>query len=424
MNLKSSRSAIRRFSCLALATGALTVSAIAVHAANEWPRWRGANFDAKSTESGLLKEWPKEGPKLLWTGTGIGGGYSSVSVDGDRIYTMGESETGTSVVALDGSGKKVWATQIGPKGGNYPGPRCTPTLDGPHLYAVGQFGDVVCLKADTGAEVWRKNLAKDFDGKMHSGWGLSESPLVDGDKLIVTPGGKKGTLMALNKTTGEPIWRSTEWTDNAAYTGAIAATIAGKKQYVQLTAASVAGVDPETGKVLWKAERPGQTAVIPTPIVADDHVFVTSGYGVGCDLFKVSADAGGAFSVSKVYSNKNMTNHHGGVVLHEGKLYGYSDGKGWTCVDFKTGEPVWKTKDELGKGTCTFADGMLYLRDENKGRGTLALIEASPEGYKEHGRFQPPQLSGQNQWPHLVVAGGRLYVRDQDNLYCYDVKAK
>ncbi|QOV92536.1 PQQ-like beta-propeller repeat protein [Humisphaera borealis] len=401
------------------------MSSFASAAEGDWPRWRGPNFDNVSPDTGLLKEWPKDGPALAWKSTDVGAGFSSISIAGGKIFTMGEAGDSSFVVALDMTGKKLWSTKVGKTGGGggYPGPRCTPTVDGEHLYAVGQYGDLVCLQAATGAELWRKNLNKDFGGKMMSGWGNSESPLVDGDRLIVTPGGKKGTVAALNKLTGETIWQSDDWTDDAAYTGVIIGTIAGKKQYVQFTAASVAGLNPETGDVLWKAERKGQTAVIPTPVVHNDHVFVTSGYGVGCDLFKVTAD-GATFKVEKVYSNKNMVNHHGGVILQDGKIYGYSDGKGWSCIDLLTGETVWKTKEELGKGAISYADGMFYLRDEGKSKGTIALIEASKEGYKEHGRFAPPKLSGKEQWPHLVIAGGKLYVRDQETLYCYDVKKK
>lgn len=407
----------------ALAMGLATLPA---HAADgDWPRWRGPAFDGKSTETGLLKEWPKDGPPLAWKSTDVGAGFSSVAVADGKIYTMGEMGDSSFVVALDLQGKKLWSAKVGKTGGGggYPGPRCTPTVDTQHIYAVGQYGDLVCLQAANGAEVWRKNLNTDFGGKMMSGWGNSESPLVDGDRLIVTPGGKKGTVAALNKLTGETIWQSDDWTDAAAYTGVIAGTIGGKKQYVQFTAAAVAGLNPETGDVLWKTEREGRTAVIPTPIIHNDHVYVTSGYGVGCDLFKVTADGAG-FKVDKVYSNKDMVNHHGGVILHEGKLYGFSDGKGWICQDFLTGNTLWKTKEELGKGTISFADGMLYIRDENKAKGTIALIEASPEGYKEHGRFAPPALSGKMQWAHLVIAGGKLYVRDQETLYCYDIKKK
>lgn len=421
MTLKLPRRLARLVLTASVVFGASTLFA----ADGEWPRWRGVNHDGISTEKGLLKQWPKEGPPLVWTSSEVGGGFSSVAVAGGKIFTMGQRGNSTFVVALDLNGKKLWSTNIGKSGdpGGYPGPRCTPTVDGQHLFVVGQFGDVVCLQSANGGEVWRKNLKDDFGGKMMSGWGNSESPLVDGDKLIVTPGGKKGTVLALNKLTGETLWQTDDWTDNAAYTGVITATIAGKKQYVQFTDASVAGLNPETGDVLWKAAREGRTAVIPTPVVHNDHVFVTSGYGVGCDLFKVTAD-GAAYKVEKVYSNKNMVNHHGGVILLDGKIYGFSDGKGWSCIDFMTGESVWKTREELGKGTISYADGMFYIRDEGKGKGTIALIEASPAGYKEHGRFVPPKLSNREQWPHLVIAGGKLYVRDQENLHCYDIKAK
>ena len=402
------------------------MQSIARGADAEWPRWRGPNQDDMSPDVGLLKTWPEGGPKLVWKLKEVGNGFSSISIAGGKIFTMGEDNESSYVhaIAMDGS-KKLWSTKVGRTGGGggYPGPRCTPTVDGEYVYAVGQFGDLVCLQAATGAEVWRKSLDKDFAGKMHSGWGFAESPLVDGEKLIVTPGGKKGTLLALNKLTGETIWRCTEWTDNAAYTGAVAATLAGKKQYVQLTADSVAGVEPETGKLLWRADRKGQTAVIPTPIVADDCVYVTSGYGIGCDQFKITL-SGAEFKAANVYSNKVMVNHHGGVILKDGKLYGYSDGKGWTCQDFKTGDLVWKDKEHVGKGTISYADGMFYLRDESKDKGTIALIDATATGYKEHGRFELPDRSDKQQWPHMVILGGKLYIRDQGNLFCYDVKGK
>ena len=412
----------------AAAFGAMSFGPASAQAADgEWPRWRGPNFDDKSPEKDLLKQWPKDGPKLAWTASGLGGGFSSISIAGGKIFTLGEDEQAAYVRALDLNGSKIlWSTKLGKAGGGggYPGPRCTPTVDGEHLYVVGQYGDVACLQAATGAEVWHKNLNKDFAGKMHSGWGNAESPLVDGDRVILTPGGDKGTLIALNKLTGELIWRTADWTDSAAYTGAIIATIGGKKQYVQRSDQSVAGVDPDSGKILWKASAPGKTAVIPTPVVVDDSVFVTCGYGVGCWLFKIT-NAGGEFKAEKVYGdNKNMINHHGGVVEVDGKIYGYSDGKGWSCIDLKTGETAWKTKEELGKGTCSLADGMLYLREEDQNKGRIALIEVSAQGYKEHGRFSLPSLSGKQQWPHLVIAGGILYVRDQDKLYAYEVKAK
>jgi outer membrane protein assembly factor BamB len=295
-------------------------------------------------------------------------------------------------------------------------------VDGRHLYVVGPLGDVVCLETAGGKEVWRKHLAKDFGGSRPD-WGFAESPLVDGDRLVVTPGGRQGTLVALNKQTGEKLWQSKEWTDDAQYASVVVAEHGGARQYIQLTMKSVAGVAADGGKLLWKAPFPGRTAVITTPIFHDGHVYVTAGYGVGCAVFKINAQ-GGKFSARQVYQNKVMKNHHGGVILHDGRVYGHSDNSGWTCQDFLTGKEVWQDKEKLGKGSMTYADGMFYLRQEDGDNGTIALIEASPQGYKEHGRFEQPDRSGKNTWPHPVVAGGKLYIRDQDVLLCYDVKAK
>jgi outer membrane protein assembly factor BamB len=304
-------------------------------------------------------------------------------------------------------------------GGGYPGPRCTPAVDTGMVYALGQHGDVLCAEAATGKEVWRKNLRKDFSGRV-GGWGYSESPLVDGDKLLCTPGGTNGAVVALNKKTGELIWRSADFKDSAEYSSIIVEEIGGVRQYIQFTGASVAGLAADSGKLLWRAERRGRTATIPTPIYKDNHVYVASGYGVGCNLFKITP--GSKFKAEEVYKNNVMVNHHGGVILHEDHLYGYSDGKGWVCQNFKTGDMVWSDK-KLGKGSISYADGHLVLRDEG-GSGTIVLIEASPDAYKEKGRFDQPDRSDKRSWPHPVIAGGKLYVRDQDLLLCYDVKQK
>ena len=387
--------------------------------ATDWPQWRGPKRDDISTETGLLASWPAGGPALTWKATGLGGGYSSVAVVGGKIFTMGDSPDAGTVKALNAKdGAILWTTPVGRPGGNYPGTRCTPTVDGPLLYALGQFGNLVCLETATGKEVWKKSFGKDFGGK-GGGWNYTESPLVDGNKVIVTPGGQNGAIVALDKKTGDVLWRSTEFTDNAEYSSLIAEAIGGVRQYIQLTGNSVAGVAAADGKLLWRAPRKGSTAIIPTPIFHNDHVYVTSGYGVGCNLFKITKD-GGAFQATEVYANKNMINHHGGVILLGENLYGYSDGKGWVCQNFKTGETVWSDK-KLGKGAITCADGHFYLRSEG-GKGTVVLIEATPEAYKETGRFDQPDRSQQNSWAHPVVANGKLYLRDQDVLLCYDVK--
>ncbi len=251
-------------------------------------------------------------------------------------------------------------------------------------------------------------------------WAFSESPLVDGDMLICTPGGPKGTIVALDKKTGAPIWQSADVTDVAAYSSVIAADIGGVHQFIQLTQSSVFGVDAKTGKVLWKAPRKGATAVIPTPIYFDSHVFVTSGYGIGCNCFKITAE-GGTFKAEQVYASKEMINHHGGAVRVGEYVYGHSDNGDWTCLELKTGKVKWKDRG-VGKGSVTAADGMLYTRSQD-GPGTIALVEANPEAYKEHGRFNQPDRAKENSWPHPVVSNGKLYIRDQDVLICYDIKA-
>ena len=387
----------------------------------DWPQWHGPNRDNVSTETGLLAAWPVGAPPLAWQTTGLGGGYAGLAVAGGKIFTSGDYSNGACVLALDvKSGKPLWQSPLGKTGGGagYPGPRATPTVDGKLVYALGQYGDLLCLQASDGKEVWRKNLTTDFGGKMMSSWGYSESPLVLGDQLLCTPGGAAGSVIALNKQTGALLWRSKELTDPAAYSSLMASPIAGTLQVIVFTGAHVAGLDPKTGTVLWSAPRRGATAVVPMPVIKDDCVFVTSGYGIGCNLFKITR-SGAAFTATEVYANTEMVNHHGGVVLAGPNVYGFSDGKGWKCLDLLTGQTVWESK-KLGKGTILSADGHLYLRSETG--GTLVLIEATPTGWQETGRFTQPSLSGKSTWVHLTVSGGKLFVRDQDLLLCYNIK--
>ena len=393
---------------------------------DDWPQFRGPNRDDVSKETGLLQQWPAGGPKLAWKTTGLGGGFSGVSVVAGHIYTMGEDAASCYVRALDeATGKLLWSAKVGAVGGGngHPGPRCTPAVAGDRIVALGQFGDLVCLEAGNGQEIWRTNLATDLGGVMMSDWGYSESPLVDGNLVVCTPGGAQGTLAALDLTTGKLVWRSKEWTDKAAYSSIVAATIAGVKQYIQLTDRSVAGVSSADGKLLWKAARPGRTAVVPTPIVAGNLVYVASGYSAGSNLFRLEA-AGGKFTAQQVYGSKEMVNHHGGVVKIGDYAFGFSDGNaGWSWQDFATGTLVSSDKTKLGKGSVTFADGRLYLRAE-AGKGTVVLLDPSAKGWNEQGRFDQPDRSQLNSWPHLVVANGRLFIRDQDVLLAYDVKQK
>ncbi|HVM48574.1 MAG TPA: PQQ-binding-like beta-propeller repeat protein [Candidatus Acidoferrum sp.] len=403
----------------------LFLAGAALAAPADWPQFRGPSRDDISPDTGLLKQLPAGGPPLVWKATGLGAGYSMVSIVGSRIYTIGENSDVSRVVALNAAdGKPVWTARLGKAGAPgmpaFEGPRSTPTVSGDVLVALGQWGDLVCLDAGTGKELWRKDYIKDFGGKRPS-WGFAESPIIDGDRVVITPGGADGAIVALDKKTGAVLWRSRGFTDAPQYSSLIVEEIGGVRQYIQLTAASVVGVGAADGKVLWRAPRPGRVAVIPTPIYSDGCVYVNSSYGVGCNLFKISA-ANGKFTAEEVYANKVMANHHGGVIKVGDCVYGYSEGKGWTCQDFKTGEAKWEEKEKLGKGSIAYADGHFVLRTEDK--GTVALIEASPEGYHEHGRFEQPDRSKAKAWPHPVVYGGRLYLRDQDVLLCYNLKGQ
>jgi outer membrane protein assembly factor BamB len=389
--------------------------------AADWPQWRGIHRDGRSPEKGLLKEWPEGGPKLLWKASGLGSGYSTVSVSGGKIFTAGDQKETSHVVALNAAdGKTLWTAKLGKPGapgwGGFGGPRATPTVDGQQVFAVDQWGELVCLDTD-GKEVWRKNYAVDFQAKRPE-WGFSESPLADGNQVVVTPGGPQGTVVALDRKSGRVLWQTRGLTDAAHYSSIIKATAHGVDQYIQLTAETLAGISPEDGKILWRAARKGRTAVIPDPIYHDGYVYVTSGYGEGCNLFKVEKQ-GDAFSASQVYANNLMENHHGGVVLVDGFIYGHSDKKGWTCLEMKTGAVKWSDKS-VGKGSLMFADGYLFLRQEDK-QGTVAMAKATPEGLKVTAKFNPPDRSPKNSWAHPVIANGRLYLRDQDVLLCHDV---
>ena len=392
--------------------------------AADWPQWRGADQTGISHETGLLKTWPEAGPKLAWKATGLGKGFSSVALVGSTVYTCGDIDDVSTVHAIPvGATKPKWTRPIGKAGapgwGGFTGPRSTPTVVDGKVYVVSQYGELVCLNAEDGALVWKKHLVEDLGGKRPE-WGFSESLLVDGDWVLCTPGGEQGTLAALNRATGAVVWRSTECKESAHYASIVKAEIEGVKQYVQLTPDSVIGV-ASNGDLLWRAARKGRTAVIPTPIVKGNYVYVSSGYGVGSNMFEITKQ-GGEFTATEKYATKTMANQHGGVVLIGDYLYGYCDSKGWTCQSLRTGEPVWSEKKKVGKGSLTVANGMLYLRSEAE--GTVALIRATPDGYQEAGKFTQPDIGKPKTWPHPVVSGKTLYLRDQDMLLCYDVAGR
>ena len=388
----------------------------------DWPQWRGPDRTDVSPETGLLKEWPAGGPKRIWLYKNAGNGYSGPAILNGKLFTMGTRDGAEIMVALNAStGEELWTASIGPmvKFDRGAGPRGTPTVDGERIYGLGGQGRLVCANAADGKVIWRVAMA-DLGGKT-PGWGYSESVLVDGDKVVCTPGGSKGAIAALDKATGKLIWQSKELTDPAHYASIIIAEHNGTRQYVQLTEQHVVGVSANDGKLLWKSPFPGRVAVVPTPIFHDDCVYVTAGYNAGCKLVQLGAND----QVSDVYENKEMVNHHGGVVRVGDYLYGYSERGGWLCQEFKTGKQIWSEKNALGKGAVSCADGMLYCLDESS--GTVALVEASPSGWKERGRFKlDPQTTIRDSqgriWTHPVISNGRLFLRDQDLISCYDLK--
>ncbi len=390
--------------------------------AGDWPQWRGAQRDDHSPDASILHPWPAAGPKQQWVFKEAGLGYAGFSVVGDRLYTLGAFEGGEQVICLDAvSGEKKWAAVLDKR--VYPnnwgdGPRSTPTVAGDKLYALSASGVLGCLSLKDGALVWQVDLVADLGGELQD-WGYTESVLVDGEQVICTPGGKQGTLAALDKNTGKLRWRSAGIKEPAQYASPILINHAGQRQVIQLLTRKVFGVNPDNGELLWESQFPGRVAVIPTPIYRDGYLYVTAGYGVGCRLLKL-----GGKEPEVVYENNNMVNHHGGVILVDGKLYGHSDKGGWTCQDFLTGETLWKD-ESLGKGGVGFAAGHLVCVDEKS--GAVALVEASPVGWKEQGRFtlspQTTQRKPQGKiWTHPVIVNGRLYLRDQEYLQCYDVK--
>ncbi len=401
-------------------------------ASTDWPEWRGPQRDGISTASGLLHSWPAAGPKLVWKASGLGSGFSSLSVVGDRIFTMGDRDGGEFVIALRrASGKKLWSTRVGDEWepGGYAGPRCTPTVDGDLLYAIGPHGDLVCLSTSDGKVVWRRRLRDEFGGRVPN-WGYSESPLVDGDRLVCTPGGADAGMVALDKKTGKEIWRSVfpplgeNGKDEPGYSSIVISDGAGVRQYVQLYGRGLVGVDAKDGKFLWGYNRvANRTASVPTPLVEGDYVFCSSGYGAGAALLKLSR-AGSGVEANEEYflTGKEFQNHHGGMIKLGDYIYaGHGHNAGApTCLEWKTGKTVWRKNRGPGTGSAAvaYADGDLYFRFQN---GVMALIGATPSGYEEKGTFEIPDVE-QPSWSHPVIVGGKLYLREQDAMYCYDVQ--
>jgi outer membrane protein assembly factor BamB len=394
---------------------------------DDWPQWRGPNRDGISRETGLLKEWAKDGPKLLWQVKNVGGGYSTPAVVGDKVFVLGnEGLENEFVKALStADGREVWTSRIGNVGEPkqqpaYPGTRSTPTVDGEWVYALGSDGDLACLAKATGKPRWQKNLRTEFGGKPGR-WAYSESPLVDGDAVVCTPGGENATLVALNKRTGDVIWKAVIPDNQAAsYASIMISHAGGLKQYVQFIEKGIVGVDAKTGKFLWRWDRPaqGSPANIPTPVIFEDYVYAGSGRAGG-GLAKLNVKDG-AVEVQTVYFEQKMPTAIGGAIKVGSELYGTAS-KAMLCLDFLTGQLKWENGG-IGAASLCFAQGMFYLHGEN---GEVALVEASPEGYREKGRFTPPEMPDRGRsasWAYPVVSNGRLYIRDLGSLWSYDVR--
>lgn len=394
----------------------------------DWPQWRGPKRDNKSVQTGLLKSWEGQTPQLEWKVTGLGGGFASVSVVGDRLYTTGNLENGQHVIAIDlKTHVIVWKQQLteaNPKHG-YDGSRCTPSVDGDKLYAIASDGQIACLNAADGKIVWSKRFDKEWGGKMMSGWGFSESPLVDGDRVLCTPGGPEAMIVALNKQTGDEIWRAKAPDQNGAgYASIVISEAAGVKQYVTLTGRGVIGVAANDGKLLWSYGKIANgTANIPTPITVGDYVFASTGYGAGSALLKLVKDGDGVKAEEVWFKPGNeLQNHHGGTVLDGDFLYfGNGHNNGFPiCVELATGKTFWGGKERgpgSGSAAVTFADGNMIFRYQS---GEVALIEASPSEYRLKGVFKPDVVESQG-WAHPVVAQGKLFLREQNTLMCYSL---
>jgi outer membrane protein assembly factor BamB len=396
--------------------------------AADWATWLGPKRDGRSTETGLLTSWPAEGPKVAWKVKGLGEGYSSMAVAGNRIFTQGQEGEQQFVVALNvADGKQVWKTPNGKayrseQGG---GPRGMPTVDGDRLYALASDGTLVCLDTETGRRIWGLNYVEKF-GSTLPRWGFSEQPLVDGDRVIINPGGKGAGIVTLNKVTGAVVWQTQD--DLTHYSSVLPLDFGGLHIYTVITASAAIGVDAKDGSLLWRYDKmANRIANIATPVYSDGYVFYSTDYNTGCALLKLASE-GGKVTATEVYLSRDMQNHYTTSIKVGDYLYGFSGNQPGVLVamEMKTGKVAWKDRS-VDKGNCIFAENLLYCQGES---GKIGLIEPSPAVYKEISRFafQPAEQSGPfwapsgHMWTVPSIANGRLYLREQDNLFAYDIK--
>lgn len=414
--------------CLGLTCLSLSLTVVGADAPaskKDWPGWRGPNHDGISADKGLLSSWSEDGPPLLWTANGLGSGFSSIAIANGHIYTLGRRKEGCCIICLDLNGKEKWVTPIGKED-----PNCTPTIDVDRVYAMDRHGELACCDTATGKVIWTRSFAKEFGGSDPT-WGYSESPRVDGEWVIVTPGSQEALLVALDKNSGKTIWKTSDAKlgsnghGGAGYASVQISNGAGVKQYVQMVGKGLVSVNAKDGKFLWNYNRVANgTATIPTPIVRGDYVFGASGYGDGGSCLVKLVKSGSGVTAEEVWYKRanELQNHHGGVILLGDHLYmGHGNNQGFpVCVNFMTGKDAWRPGRGPGEGSAAIvcADGHLYFRYEG---GDMALIEATPSEYHLKGKFRIKTKHSAS-WPHPVVLDGKLYLRDQQDLHCYNVK--
>jgi outer membrane protein assembly factor BamB len=403
---------------------ACTLIVIAGAEEPNWNQFRGPNHDNHSFTKGIAKQWSADGPKLLWKVDTLGTGYSNLSFDGDTMYTLGDIQGKCRLLALNkADAKERWSIVVGGAGapGGYVGPRSTPAVDDKNVFAFGQFGDFVCVDKKDGKEIWGGNVTRELGGKPMNIWGYASSPIFDNDKVILPIGGKDGTLVAFAKN-GQRVWRSGDLKDDAPYCSAVPVVIGNVRQYLLFTLSGLHGIDVKNGGVLWKVDRFKDKPVCSDPIYVaqtdDDGIaFVSSHYDMGANGYEIKK-SGPAFFAKEIYADQQLPNHHGGIVLVGEHAY-FTNHRELVCLDVKTGKIAWKNRS-VGKGSVSFVDGYLIVRSE-AGDGEIALVEANPSQYVEKGRFVQPDRSDKNSWTYPVIVDGKMYIRDQNVLLCYDL---
>ena len=384
----------------------------------DWHQWRGPNRDGHSAETGLLKEWPAGGPRQLWRTTGAGTGFSSFSSSNGRLFTLGSRGNVEYVIAFDAaSGKLLWEVPNGQRFRNEmgDGPRSTPTVEGDRVYAFGGTGELACLDAATGKKHWSVNVVQQFGGNTPY-WGYSESPLIVADRIILNAGGRRASIVAINKADGKTLWQNHN--DDAGYSSPMLLRTGSLQQVVFFTGQRALAVDPRDGRLLWTYDRASNnTANIATPVVRGNRVFFSSDYGTGAALLEVKA-AGNIASAQELYFTREMRNHHASSVVVGDHIYGFSSSI-LTALKFDTGDMAWRNRS-VGKGSLIYADERLYLYSEG---GVIGLADATPTEYRERGKFSI-QMVGPPTWSHPIITQGKLIIRDQDTVYAYDIRAQ